>query len=217
AMAFPVLYRTKDALAEQAVLLRLERPVVDRLGLENFAPGPPVTQAGHCKPLALLGVLRAADLLWRGDPDLDVVERRRARLARIAKINHSLLPAPVAAAVTLSGDEAVTLGVHPGGEPGFVGTHSYVDTKRLQLLHENVERLWRSRLRQVLSLHNRFINLATTVHVVRLTVRISCKVCAAPYASSAHTSISPKRWPPNCALPASGCCVTNEYGPMLRA
>src|SRR6185437_15958542 len=168
AMAFPVLYRTKDALAEQAVLLRLERPVVDRLGLENFAPGPPVTQAGHCKPLALLGVLRAADLLWRGDPDLDVVERRRARLARIAKINHSLLPAPVAAAVTLSGDEAVTLGVHPGGEPGFVGTHSYVDTKRLQLLHENVERLWRSRLRQVLSLHNRFINLATTVHVVRL-------------------------------------------------
>ena len=40
---------------------------------------------------------------------------------------------------------------------------------------------------------------------------------AAPYASSAHTSISPKRCPPNCALPPSGCCVTNEYGPVERA
>ena len=29
---------------------------------------------------------------------------------------------------------------------------------------------------------------------------------------SAQTSISPKRWPPNCALPPSGCWVTSEYG-----
>src|SRR5207248_3460859 len=50
-----------------------------------------------------------------------------------------------------------------------------------------------------------------------LTVSNSCKMCAAPYASSAHTSISPKRWPPNCALPPSGCCVMREYGPVLRA
>src|SRR5438445_470093 len=47
-----------------------------------------------------------------------------------------------------------------------------------------------------------------------LTVSISCSVCAAPYASSAHTSISPKRWPPNCALPPSGCWVIIEYGPV---
>ena len=40
------------------------------------------------------------------------------------------------------------------------------------------------------------------------TVSISCKVYAAPYACNAHTSISPKRWPPNCALPPNGCCVT---------
>src|ERR1051325_1154711 len=33
AMAFPVLDRTEDALAEEAVLLGLERPVVDRFGL----------------------------------------------------------------------------------------------------------------------------------------------------------------------------------------
>src|SRR6185503_6567457 len=50
-----------------------------------------------------------------------------------------------------------------------------------------------------------------------LTVSISCSVYAAPYASSAQTSISPKRWPPNCALPPSGCCVTSEYGPVERA
>src|SRR5438874_478075 len=47
-------------------------------------------------------------------------------------------------------------------------------------------------------------------------VSISCSVYAAPYASSAQTSISPKRWPPNCALPPSGCCVTSEYGPVRR-
>src|SRR5437868_2015319 len=46
-------------------------------------------------------------------------------------------------------------------------------------------------------------------------VSISCSVYAAPYASSAHTSISPKRWPPNCALPPSGCWVTSEYGPAV--
>src|SRR5665213_703524 len=79
AMAFPVLYRTENTLAEEAVLLRLERPVVDRFRLENFAPRPPVAQTGHCKPLALLGVLGSADLLGGGDPHLDLIERRRAR------------------------------------------------------------------------------------------------------------------------------------------
>jgi len=37
AMAFPVLRRPEDLLAEQAFLLRLERAVVDRLGLLDFA------------------------------------------------------------------------------------------------------------------------------------------------------------------------------------
>src|SRR5208283_4351013 len=49
------------------------------------------------------------------------------------------------------------------------------------------------------------------------TVRNSCSVCAAPYASNAHTSISPSRWPPNWALPPRGCCVTREYGPIELA
>src|SRR6476469_4456201 len=38
AVAFPVLHRTEDPLAEQAVLLGLERAIVDRLGLQYFAP-----------------------------------------------------------------------------------------------------------------------------------------------------------------------------------
>ena len=75
AMALPVLHRTEDALAEEAILLRLERPVVDGLGLGDLAPRPPGTEAGHLQPLTFLLVLGAADLLGGGDPDLDVVER----------------------------------------------------------------------------------------------------------------------------------------------
>src|SRR5205814_9530311 len=44
AVAFPVLDRTEDTLAEQAILFRLERAVVDGLGLENLAPRPPGAQ-----------------------------------------------------------------------------------------------------------------------------------------------------------------------------
>src|SRR4029453_3840973 len=40
AVALPVLGRTEDALAEETVLLRLQRAVVDRLGLRHLAGGP---------------------------------------------------------------------------------------------------------------------------------------------------------------------------------
>jgi hypothetical protein len=40
AVALPVLRGTEDALAEQPVLLRLERPVVDRLGLGDLTRRP---------------------------------------------------------------------------------------------------------------------------------------------------------------------------------
>src|SRR5262249_3474688 len=56
AVALPVLGRTEDALAEQAVALRLERPVVDRLRLRYLA-GRPIT-----------------DLLARRETDSDCVE-----------------------------------------------------------------------------------------------------------------------------------------------
>src|SRR5689334_339010 len=98
AMAFPVLYRTEDALAEQAVLLRLERAVVDRLGLGDFAPRPPVAETLELETLALFGVLGSANLLWRGDPDLNEVERAGALFAHATEVNHVLLLAPSAVA-----------------------------------------------------------------------------------------------------------------------
>ena len=56
AVALPVLGGTEDALAEEAVLLGLERAVVDRLGLGDLAGAP------------------GADLLGGGEADLDGVE-----------------------------------------------------------------------------------------------------------------------------------------------
>ena len=56
AVALPVLRRTEDALAEQAVLLGLQRAVVDRLRLGDLARAP------------------GADLLGGGEADLDGVE-----------------------------------------------------------------------------------------------------------------------------------------------
>ena len=49
AVALPVLRRTEDALVEEAVLLRLERPVVDRLRLRHLAlrPLPDLVRAGE--------------------------------------------------------------------------------------------------------------------------------------------------------------------------
>src|SRR5581483_6598763 len=56
AVALPVLRRTEDALAEEAVALGLERAVVDRFRLRHLARGP------------------VADLLARGKPDPNRVE-----------------------------------------------------------------------------------------------------------------------------------------------
>jgi hypothetical protein len=49
AQALPVLDRTEDARAEQAVALRLEGAVVDGLGLLDLAerPGPDLLRAGE--------------------------------------------------------------------------------------------------------------------------------------------------------------------------
>src|ERR1035437_3056379 len=56
AVALPVLGRTEDLLAEEPVLFRLERAVVDRLRLLDLAVRP------------------LPDVLSRGQPDAKVVE-----------------------------------------------------------------------------------------------------------------------------------------------
>src|SRR5262249_27512894 len=69
AVALPVLGGTEDLLAEQPVLLRLQRPVVDGLGLLDLAVGP------------------RADLLRRGEADAELVE--------VVDVKHaSCLPGP---------------------------------------------------------------------------------------------------------------------------
>src|SRR3954466_12373948 len=155
-MAFPVLDGTKDALAEQAVLLRFERPVIDCLGLGDFAPRPPGPKALELETLALLGGLRAPNLFGCSDSNLDVVERAGARLTCTAEINHDLFLASTAVR----------------GERAAVAitclTHRPSDTEGLQLLHEHVERFRNARLGKVLTLHDRLVDATSSVHVVRL-------------------------------------------------
>ena len=52
AVALPVLGRTEDALAEEPAVLRLQRPVVDRLRLGHFTvrPGPDRLRRGQADP-----------------------------------------------------------------------------------------------------------------------------------------------------------------------
>src|SRR5437773_1864579 len=198
AVSLPVLQRAEAPIAEQRIAFRLEGPVVDGLGLRDLAPRPPGTLALQLEALALLGIARAPDLLRGGDPDLDIVEARALRLAPAPEINHRVSPSPysstssVVPRVTFNPRawSSFTNTLKDSGMPGFGRFCPFTMASY-------------TRLRPFTSSD--------------LTVRISCSVCAAPYASNAHTSISPNRWPPNCALPASGCCVTSEYGPMERA
>src|SRR3546814_3475866 len=71
-----MLDRTEEARAEQAVAFRLERPVVDGLGLLDPAERP------------------RADALRRGDPDLDLVERLRLgdRVGEVGQFIHRVRP-----------------------------------------------------------------------------------------------------------------------------
>ena len=77
AQAFVVLDRTENACAEQAVALRLERAVVDRLGLLDLAIRP--------RP----------DLLRAGDGDADRIEGLRPR-TEAEQIEHVVVHGKVA-------------------------------------------------------------------------------------------------------------------------
>src|SRR3989475_4246223 len=70
--------------------LRLEGAVVDGLGLGHLAPGPPGPLPLQLQALTLLGVAGAADLLGRGDANLDEVEARALGLAPAPEIDHQV-------------------------------------------------------------------------------------------------------------------------------
>ena len=76
AQAFVVLYRTEDARAEQPVTFRLERAVVDRFRLLDFAEGPRADALGAC------------------DADLDLVEGfgLRELVGEFGQFVHDLIP-----------------------------------------------------------------------------------------------------------------------------
>ena len=76
AQALVVLDRPEDARAEQPVALRLERAVVDRLGLLDLAKRP------------------RQDVVRAGDRDADLVEgrKRRLRLEEVGDLVHRLSP-----------------------------------------------------------------------------------------------------------------------------
>ena len=73
AQALVILDRSEDAGAEQAVALRLEGPIVDRLGLFDLAVGP------------------GENLLRAGDRDPDGVENRRRRGLGREDVHHVLI------------------------------------------------------------------------------------------------------------------------------
>src|SRR5262245_6544932 len=161
AVAFPVLDGTENALAEQAVLFRLERAVVDCFGLRDFTPRPPVAEPLQFQALALLWVLGSADLFRRSNPYLNEVERAGALFAHATEVNHVLLLAPSAV--------ARRPGVDPRSPKAVLAlTHGDLDSERLQFFHQHVERLGNAGLRKVLTLHDRLVHSAAAVHVVRL-------------------------------------------------
>src|SRR5690606_31813043 len=84
AVALPVLDGAENALAEEAVALRLEGAIVDRLRLRDLAVGP------------------APDLLGRGDLELDEVEVTRPGFAGSREIDHMYLRPPKARVVIRS-------------------------------------------------------------------------------------------------------------------
>src|SRR5262249_13179314 len=107
-----------------------------------------------------------ANLLRRGDADLNEVERRRAGLARAAKVDHELPLTPVAVTrptIAASWQSTIRTAVAIRGR-----AEGDFDAESLQLLHQHVERFRNARLRQVLALDDRFVDAAASVHVVRL-------------------------------------------------
>ena len=189
AVALVVLGRAEDLGAEQAVPLRLEGAVVDGLRLLDFAVRP------------------GADLLRRGerDPQRVEVERVLRFLEQIEEIFHwfslesrggsasdcfalSFLRAARRPSARLCSSFTMTL-----KDSGRPGSSTFSPLTMASYMR---------------------VRPATSSD---LTVSISWRLYAAPYASSAQTSISPRRWPPNWALPPSGCWVTSEYGPVERA
>ena len=152
AQALVVLDRTEDAGAEQAVALRLEGPVVDRLRLLDLAerPGP--------------------DALRAGDRDPDLIEALGP--GRLAENVHQLvhetslrsqLPQPRQAGRARRGCRYAS-----GSTISCRWFELDVEAERAQLLHQHVEGFRDAGLEVVVAAHDRLVGLGTARDVVRL-------------------------------------------------
>ncbi len=182
AVALPVLRRTEDALAEEAVLLRLQRAVVDGLRLRDLARAP------------------RADLLRGGEADLDGVEvvdvdhassssridggevrlgrLLGGRLARVGgvfalgglvgRLAVGRAHAGEVDAQLLGGAQEVVVLLAHLGAGALLGDDVDVERQRLHLLQEHLERLRDARLGDVLALHDRLVGLDAADGVVGL-------------------------------------------------
>src|SRR5207249_6696702 len=92
AVALPVLDRAEDLLAEQAVLLGLERPVVDGLGLRHLAmrPAPDDVRCGE-SDADRVEHHAAALLAVFGSPEAELARRQVQRRLEFSFLNHSVL------------------------------------------------------------------------------------------------------------------------------
>src|SRR5439155_89584 len=157
AVALPVARRPEDALAEQAVALRLERAVVDRLRLGDLAGGP------------------VADLLRRGEADPNCVE-----IVDVDQVS----PSPQ------SSISRSTRSFSPRGPTSASASSTASCSSETSTSSRSPS--------------------ASSAGSVSSAPVSSVRSCP----SSCSSAVGSR---PNWALPPSGCCVTSEYGPVLRA
>ena len=185
AVALPVLGRTEDALAEEPVLLGLQRPVVDRLRLRDLAVAP------------------APDLLRGGEADLDCVEivdvhacpvpprPSPLRPSSCALAPLVVPPSPSATTCSSCSSAAPVAVLAVGADAGevdaellggaqqlvvlladldraLVGDEVGVEREALDLLQQHLERLRDRRLGDVLGLDDRLVGLDAADGVVGL-------------------------------------------------
>ena len=161
AVALVVLHRAEDLGAEEAVPLRLERAVVDGLGLLDLAVRP------------------LADLLRRRERDADRAEGKRilGLLEEAEDVAHRVLPFPDCRDETRNSERRRITGGRGVEQAAFAAfaspvAHSSaacsarwrrldeldVQAERLQLLDEDVEALRQARLEVVLALDDGLVH-----------------------------------------------------------
>ena len=184
AVALPVPGGAEDLLAEEAVLLGLERAVVDGLRLLDLAVGPltDVLSGGEADaefieevdvehvtsfPRWVVASATAANSNVGYAPGT-VQVTRGPNLVREVVDRRRLVPGQVDAQVRRRPLQVLVVAVAHLDGRAVRGQHLHVEAERLELLEEHLERLGDARLGDVLALDDGLVHLHSTHHVVRL-------------------------------------------------